>query len=150
MLNDVTIAMRGPAGTIELYRTGANRYEYRRPFDNRESMDRALPDGSYTIVSSRGSATVDITTDVSITAARVTNWDALQRWSGRDQLTVMLAPTPNGTLQDANSSPDAYFSVFSGNTVVLYGSGYLTSPATSITTNTHELRFPTTSPGTDA
>lgn len=147
MPDDIQVTVRYPGGAFEAYRASPTTYEYRRPFDDAESMDRAFPDGNYTIEWSKGPASVTVVSAPSPVAARVTNWDALQRWNGRDQLTVVLAPTPAGAILDPTGGREAYFNVLSGTDAVLYGSGNLTSPSTSITTNTHELRIPITMPG---
>jgi hypothetical protein len=124
------LELRGSGVSIDMDRVTANIYEYTRPYANRAAMEQALPDGVYQLITGNINVPVTISTNAAITSAVVTNFDALQRWTGSNSISVTVSPTPQG-------QPDsAVLSVSRGSAPVLSGSGSMQSPATTVTTST--------------
>lgn len=125
---DPEIQLRGNGVTLQLYRVSTIRYEYRRPFDDRAALERAFPDGTYTVVSSKGSKTITVSTSAAITEARVSNFETLQRWNGSATISaaVEIATPALGATAELRVLP-------SGSPLLGMGAVPVTTPTTMLT-----------------
>ena len=91
----MTVELQSPAVTIKLERTSPysnNHFEFKQTYKDIAEMERALPDGNYTLVADAEKMSVNISLDASIYRVRVSNFDALQRWNGQG-FDVVFGPT---------------------------------------------------------